>query len=362
MRIQSIDYLRGLMALSVVLYHFSIMFNRWGDIDSGTTLGRLGVYAVSAFYVISGMAMYLSHKSGEWSLLRYVIFIIKRFLRLAPVYWLALGFITIASILFSKNFKFDFIIYIQNIFLTFGLTNPSGYLVMGGWSIGNEIVFYLLFPLFILLTKSNALLVILINFSTISLFYCAFWYMNADIGLGEQWVHYINPLNQIFYFTFGIILAKVLLPFVGYLKPFFIMASIVLFSGFVLFPVGGDLINIITGWNKIYFSVLIIMICACFFMIGDLVSIKPLHVALKFLGDISYPLYLLHGVTFICLKGFLSSRNIPADTMLLIGVAVILLLFLASWICHILIEIPIISFSKKITSVKKVKVNGIASG
>ncbi|HAW2880432.1 TPA: acyltransferase [Escherichia coli] len=350
------------MALSVVFYHFSMMFNMWGSMDSGTLLGRLGIYAVSAFYVISGMAMYLAHKNSIWTPLGYVTFMVKRFLRLAPVYWIALFAITIVSFLFSKNFSFNINVFLQNIFLIFGITNPANYLVMGGWSIGNEVVFYLLFPLFILFTRNKHLMLIIFLSASILLWYCSMHYLSPDKDFELQWGSYINPLNQVFFFIFGVVLAKLLLPHVGKYKLFVIVLTVVLFFAFLLHQASGGLINIVTGWNKIYFTSVIVLLCACFFMIGDLVSIKPLHVALKFLGDISYPLYLLHGVTFICLKGFLSSRNIPADTMLLIGVAVILLLFLASWICHILIEIPIISFSKKITSVKKVKVNGIASG
>uniref|UniRef100_UPI0023F351EA acyltransferase family protein n=1 Tax=Enterobacter oligotrophicus TaxID=2478464 RepID=UPI0023F351EA len=95
MRIQSIDYLRGLMSLSIVFYHFTTSFTNWGLNDSGALLGRLGIYAVSAFYIISGMALYLAHRNDKWSIASYFSFIARRFLRLAPIYWLAILIFTV---------------------------------------------------------------------------------------------------------------------------------------------------------------------------------------------------------------------------------------------------------------------------
>ncbi|QPW27655.1 acyltransferase [Edwardsiella ictaluri] len=151
MRIHSIDYLRGIMALSVVLYHFS------GLPDASSLLGRLGIYAVSSFYVISGMALFLAHKKDSWSVHNYCSFMLRRFARLAPVYWLALIIFTIYFFLFSDGPQISSWKYIQNILLIFGITNPTEYIIMGGWSIGNEVVFYLFFPLliFFLLKKSG---------------------------------------------------------------------------------------------------------------------------------------------------------------------------------------------------------------
>lgn len=349
MRVQSIDYLRGIMALSVVFYHFASLFNRWGVQDSGTVLGRLGIYAVSAFYVISGMALYLAHKNSEWDAKYTVLFISKRFLRIAPVYWLALILLSFLSYQYGAGVTASAWIYAQNIFLTFGITNPSGYMVMGGWSIGNEIVFYLFFPVMILMAKKPLTFIILVVANFVLFFYCTYYYLDPAKGFGWQWVDYISPINQVYFFIFGIVAARLLLPYVGRRKVLCILAIAALAVIFTFNDAGGDLINITTGSEKIYFTSCIVMLCSAFFLIGDLAEIKPLHTILKFLGDISYPLYLLHGTTLIFMKKIFVTNSTPTSSVVLYGAVTISLLVVASWLTHIFIEQPVIRFSKRLS-------------
>ncbi|QKJ88008.1 acyltransferase [Paramixta manurensis] len=351
MRIQSIDYLRGVMALSVVFYHVAFIFGRWGVMDSGTILGRFGIYAVSAFYVISGMALYLAHKNSKWDLSAYGFFMLKRFLRLAPVYWVALCLLTYLTYKFSI-LTIDPWSYLQNIFLTFGVTSPTGYIVMGGWSIGNEIVFYLFFPFFILMARNRYMLLILSLFSAALFLYCATMHLDSDKPFGWQWSQYINPLNQVYFFIFGIISARILLPYVGRRKALCSCFALLLLFLFVARDVGGDLINIITGTEKVFFTTITLMLCSSFFLMGDLREIKPIHYILKFLGDISYPIYLLHGTTFIFVKKLFVTNSTPNSTVIIYAASTIALLMLASWLCHIAIERPMLKLSKHLPNIK----------
>ena len=50
-RIESLDYLRGIMALSVMIYRLT-SWNLYHP-DASTLLGRLGIYAVSIFFILS---------------------------------------------------------------------------------------------------------------------------------------------------------------------------------------------------------------------------------------------------------------------------------------------------------------------
>lgn len=362
MRIQSIDYLRGLMSLSIVLYHFSTSFTNWGLNDSGALLGRLGIYAVSAFYIISGMALYLAHKNDPWSIFGYFIFIARRFFRLAPVYWIGLSLFTIFGYSYVNGFAVDTWKYTQNILLIFGLTNPTEYILMGGWSIGNEVVFYLLFPVLILLTKNKYALLALF-LASIALFgYCALFYLDSSRGIVEQWAAYINPVNQIYFFVFGIVMAKILLPHVGKNGLLFSVLAILLSVAFVYYPAQGNQMNIIVGVNKVFFTVITVLVCAMFFLIGNLVTIKPLHMVLKFLGDISYPLYLLHGVSFMYFGRFFYHSGITDATLVVRGLVLLLVLLVASWLCHAGIEKPVIKLSKRFSKIGQQNAHAVVPG
>ena len=355
MRIQSIDYLRGVMSLSIVFYHFGYQFTDWGVTDSGALLGRLGIYAVSAFYIISGMALYLAHKNDTWNAGRYVGFITRRFIRLAPTYWLALILYTIFGVVFISGFSIDVWKYTQNILLIFGITNPTEYLIMGGWSIGNEVVFYLLFPLIIFATRGVVSFVLMGIVLLVTLIHSTFYFLDANQELAKQWQLYINPVNQIYFFISGVMLAKVLLPYVGRNKTLLLIVAAIIIMAFSIYPVGGNQINIITGWNKLFFVLLITSLCGIFFLIGDLLSAKYVHAVLKFLGDVSYPLYLLHGVSFAYFQRIVFYKGMSDFVLLAYGFVLLMALLALSWLCHIFIEKPTIRLGRFISNNNKPK-------
>ncbi|KFC01038.1 exopolysaccharide production protein [Trabulsiella guamensis ATCC 49490] len=352
MRIQSIDYLRGLMSLSIVIYHFSLSFTNWGFSDSNTLLGRLGIYAVTAFYIISGMALYLAHRADKWSSSQYGIFIARRFLRLAPVYWVALIAFTVFYCGFVNGFTFDKWRYVQNIFLLFGITNPTKYMIMGGWSIGNEVVFYLFFPIFIVMVKNRMLASVLLVLSVLLLLYCSFFMINPSVTLARQWATYINPLNQVYYFIFGILAAKWFLPLVGTNKKICISLALLLFLIFILYPASGNQAIIIHGITKLVFSMITLGLCVLFFLMQNLQNIKPLHTILYFLGNVSYPLYLLHGVSFLYFRKWFFSAEMDNQQLIISGLILLLVLLVLSWLCHIGIEKPVIRLSKCLSNNK----------
>jgi len=86
-RIQNLDSLRGVAALSVLLYHYT---QRFGDIfpdlpKPAISLSR-GFFGVHLFFVISGFVIALTlTKTGH-----VFNFIRNRFFRLYPTYWVAL--------------------------------------------------------------------------------------------------------------------------------------------------------------------------------------------------------------------------------------------------------------------------------
>lgn len=148
-----LDYLRGIMAICVLVYHYSM----WSNIDwfypLDQTLSRLGIYAVCTFYVISGasLAYVYAHKTVNFDFIRE--FTIKRFFRIAPLFWI----VTTATIMLRAyrhyNIDGEFIIpdtisILLNYTLTFSWLDHDNYIATGAWSIGNEFVFTLSFLLY----------------------------------------------------------------------------------------------------------------------------------------------------------------------------------------------------------------------
>ena len=140
-RIHALDALRGLLAIGIMAYH---VFG-WTRVASITTLGTYGVYA---FFVLSGFALewaYGTRLHDPGGLRTYVA---ARIGRIFPLYTLA-ALTTAAMTLYARR-PVDRSDLLLNVTLTFGLVNPGATsTVVGGWSIGIEVVFYALFPLIV---------------------------------------------------------------------------------------------------------------------------------------------------------------------------------------------------------------------
>jgi exopolysaccharide production protein ExoZ len=191
----SLDYLRGLCALAIMLFHF-IGFSRNVVFDSAHFLGRMGVYGVSIFYVLSGLTLFMVY--GER--LNLLEFYVRRFFRIFPLLWVVI----FLSILI-RNSHPPLNLIILNVSGLFGFVKWWGYIGTGVWSIGNELVFYASFPLIIFLIQRNRSLFLLFA-SLIFATYLAFAFVILDEHntLSEQWRNYINPLNQVGLFLAGI--------------------------------------------------------------------------------------------------------------------------------------------------------------
>ena len=92
-RLYNLDYLRGLAASGIMLFHYmSITF---GEFNADSFMGRVGLYGVSVFYVLSGLTLfYVYHDKMKPGLADIKDFFIKRLFRIMPLLWLA----TIASV------------------------------------------------------------------------------------------------------------------------------------------------------------------------------------------------------------------------------------------------------------------------
>lgn len=144
--LEFIDVLRGLAIFGVVVLHVSReipLFPR-----SWATLADAGGTGVKLFFAASAFTLFMSLDHRRTEPHRLELFFLRRFLRIAPMY--ILGMIMYAALGWARGRAYatgsGFDVFL-NLVLLHGLF-PSAYfgLVPGGWSIGVEVLFYLMLP------------------------------------------------------------------------------------------------------------------------------------------------------------------------------------------------------------------------
>ena len=326
-RLHGLDYLRGLSAFCIMLYHYSSW--TWGTQEPSSFLGKIGVYGVSIFYILSGITLsYVYTSNTQLNIDTVILFFKKRFYRIFPLLWVA----TLASIAIAK-IHFTLTDIFLNISGLFGILKWDANIATGAWSIGNELVFYMTFPAILFILKQNRNIIIFTTiFIVFTFVYFSFFILQKEVPLKHQWNNYTNPLNQLLFFLSGVLLGR-------FFQPSFISIKLILFSivagTSVLFilPVGEDAIALVTGANRIVLGLCCLLICFGFFGITD--SNNLVLRLFSQLGHVSYSLYLLHPLVYAVIKAlfsFASNRGIfiplfnSPITMITLAVAASLLI------------------------------------
>ena len=313
LRIHSLDYLRGLAALGIMFYHMHLL--NFGETDASSPLAVIKIYAVTIFFILSGLTLYKVyfdsfHTGGIKT------FFIKRILRIVPLLWLA----TILTFLLSEE-SYPAKKIAVNMLVLPGILKPEMFVANGAWSIGNELGFYVLFPMILLLTqrKANYLILLLIA-SLIPFLYFTYAVLDPSSTLGAQWSKYVSPFNQFAFFLVGMSLGALKRPHAALVK-FAPYLAILVMIALLIYPVHGEPIQLASGNNRIVLSVLTTLLCYLIY-IADF-SFLPASVqwGLSTLGEISYSVYLIHPLVFILVRRAMGSAAV-SQPYLLIGVTI----------------------------------------
>lgn len=341
------------MALGIMCYHFLAWSS--GLPDGNTILGRLGIYGVSIFYVLSGMSLYVAYRSTSWNKAEIITFWKRRFLRIAPVYWIAC-----LGVLILLNQSQPVKTIAQNLTLTFGFLDYARYIPTGGWSIGNEICFYLLFPALIISTRHIYVFSALCIALFIPYVVFAFDTLDSGSGLAKHWKSYIHPFNQAFLFASGIILAKIS-THARHIRPsniicFALFATSI--AGLFLYGNTPEAIDLVTSANRMIFTAFSLIACyACFNMHTSGKTL--LEKCLKHLGEISYSVYMLHALLFLLLqkhlyKGFIKNLTLSQFAFFI----VVPIVLIAATYCYKRVEVPFIRLGRTTSGPLKDRLRG----
>lgn len=340
---KGVQALRGLAALSVMLFHFRWNINDLSD-GLGDRLFGWGATGVDLFFIISGFVITLSADKVSANILGALGFLKKRLIRVLPVYY----FILLITFLLSGAMStFHYPDKVENLIsaLTFSPIykgHAPYYIDDSGsfgirWTLNYEMYFYFIVAAFLVM-PSRWLYVSIYFLATLFLIPFAFGkgitLSPAGYDFGSPWLNLItNPM--IVLFLSGVLLAKAL-PFINMVKPGIMacMLFVTVVGCFWLFHdnqfVGHGLLN--SGW------IFLLMLIFC---VGAEKSIgKYIPNFLVRLGDISYSLYLIHTIMNNGLGKRLESVGIETG-MLRFFLSIIISLVLA-WIFWRFVEKPVL--------------------
>lgn len=341
-RIETLDWLRGLMAISIMLYHLT----NWliSPLDSSNILGRFGIYGVSIFFVLSGLSMAIVYNRYIYSIQTSLNFYIRRVFRIWPLLWIA-SFLTIIPQIVNTR-TLDWQLLLLNITTLFGFLKPSAYIVPGAWSIGNEMVYYALTPfLFIIYNYRRLLGNILLIFTLFIGLYFSFKLLNSNIILAKQWSIYINPFNNFFFYVMGVAI------YYNFNKlkinsTLNVLMLIMAISLFCFLPFKGDQISIVTGFNRIIFILLCFIIVLCFYKLKNQLPVS-ISEYLETLGIATYGIYIIHPIIYSYASYFLKGTELNLG-FLLFSIVVVLTIVI-SIISYKIFELKLIKVGKELT-------------
>jgi peptidoglycan/LPS O-acetylase OafA/YrhL len=296
--------LRGLSALAVAVYHLLM----WQDIAALNTFGRYGVYL---FFVLSGASLAYTYagrfEQGRFSMAQ---FLWVRYFRLAPLY-ITLMLVVLPWKLLKEGMTGALLTKVGlNAFFLFGFFNPSiNASLVGGWSLGIEAIFYLLFPLVLATASSRAktgiaafVMVVLVQVVWIS------WVFDLPGGYAANEVVYHQVPAFAAYFMGGCLLglarrahpvsrAHAALAWVGTVGGF---AAMLLLNT----PHQGDEL---VGWR----GATLFMLCFVMAWLAGHLDLRGRNAQrlAAHLGDSTYGVYLIHPVVFFGLSFVLFPRT-----------------------------------------------------
>ena len=147
-RLVELDGLRGLAALSVVLFHLTTRFDRvYGHVTAPLLSHPLGHYGVQFFFGLSGFVIFMTLKRTQ----RPADFIVSRASRLFPAYWAAIA-ITTAVVAFGAlpDLRQSPAVVLLNLTMLEGFVGKP-YVDGVYWTLTVELAFYVcMFALFLL--------------------------------------------------------------------------------------------------------------------------------------------------------------------------------------------------------------------
>jgi peptidoglycan/LPS O-acetylase OafA/YrhL len=341
-RLPCVDALRGVMALCVAAYHFASLthaFTPGGRIASA--IAWLGIYSVQGFFILSGLCFFHAYRGQRVDLPEAKRFYIRRFFRIAPLYYAVLALNLALGQAVWPRFSWGRIA--ENVTLSFGLFHPNHAMVLGGWSIGIECVFYLCFPFLLWLCHGRALLLALL----VALGALPFLLEDSLRTAPEaaRFHAYVRIPNHAFLFLLGALCAewvarvRLRIPGLLLLALVFVCAA---FSVTHSAPVYDHFALMLGAPRALGVGVCFALTLLC---ASGRITRPRLFAPFRVLGELSYAVYLVHPFAFQLLSSLGLSKREPR----LVFMAALALSLLLAQLVHSLLEKPLLAWGRRLS-------------
>jgi peptidoglycan/LPS O-acetylase OafA/YrhL len=348
-KLQFINNLRALAILLVIFHHAGELFP---DASVFRLFSQWGKCGVQLFFVMSAFTLCYTGSKLTLQPKDLAGFYIKRLFRIAPMYYLAivgyyyLSYITNHSGIWHLEDLAGYTksnILLNILFLHGFSPAANNSVVPGGWSIGCEMLFYILFPFILSLTKISRVYLLpvqIISWLAVGgLLFVAKLKGHHGLG-GEASFAFYFIANQMSLFIWGILLF-----YYWQSKTFFkilIWGSIIGAIVITVFNYSG-----LSAWAwTILPSVIGVISC----LVAKLFSKVHLNKVFSIIGEVSYSMYISHFTFLFIVIEILSITKFKPEsnlTALLVFVVVTLLTFQFSKLTYRFIETPFINLGKK---------------
>ena len=338
LRIKTLDIMRFIAALGVMLYHYlyrGIQTGRVEEIDLQTShFFKYGYLGVNLFFIISGFVIFLSLNNNNY----YLTFIKNRIIRLFPTYLLSITITLLMILIFFGSIPFDYKTIITNFFMInwiFNLPSIDGVY----WSLHIEWVFYFLMTGFLLISKK------------IKIINCVYsWFVIIIIlKLMKLFSFYVpGEISFLLIEKYGLLFVAGIFFYKNYISGFNIKNFLILLTCFILSTY--DLINqsriLEIELNSTSSDIILIIINLSFFIYFFFLSYfeKINKFSYTKLGIASYPMYLIHQEVGYILYDYIKLDNDSYNIFVI--TTIITIVILASIIIGDKYEKPIINFLK----------------
>ncbi|MHB9055644.1 MAG: acyltransferase family protein [Paludibacteraceae bacterium] len=354
-----LDGLRGVAALTVVCFH---LFEAYATSHLDQKINH-GYLAVDFFFILSGFVVGYAY-DDRWKAMTINDFIKRRFIRLHPM--VVIGAVIGAVMFYTQGCNaWDVskvsltMLLVSTLFNALLIPATPGFEIRGvgemfplngpSWSLFFEYIGNILYAFFIrkLPTLALSILVLLAGFGLASF---AVWGPLGDICVGfsmteENMIG--GTLRLLFSFSAGLLLSRLFKP--ANIKGAFWICSIAVIIFLAIPRVGGSE-NL---WmNGLYDSICVIIIFPLLVYLGasgkttDNMTIR----VCKFLGDISYPLYMVHYPFIYLYYAWVKNENLTFAQSLPGAAALVIGSVILAYLCLKLYDKPLRRYLTKLLS------------